>query len=303
METIKKKEWTGMRASASAINAYKRCPRYFYFNYIEKIETPKNMFLVKGTIIHSVMEVFFNKYEKKLTNRMMTLLNTYWDFDKSKIDKLNLSTEEVAQHKKDCVTILKNYLNKFKENMKMLKIMGKVENQRHAFFLLKPKFVEKWLEDKDLKVCGKLDYGGTDFEGQYTIGDYKTSMKYGMSFKKDYYRALIIYAYLVVTLEGIIPHWLAINYLRFGDVDRFAFTPDMVNEARELILEFHEKTKSDKIKDYPKTNNPKICAAGKYTCEFFNICNGTDEFDTKTRIKKLKEQFKKRGKNESNTTT
>ena len=63
METEKNEtEWKGMRASPSAINALIRCPRYFYYNYIKKIDTPDNIFVIKGNIIHKVMELFFGKY-------------------------------------------------------------------------------------------------------------------------------------------------------------------------------------------------------------------------------------------------
>ena len=48
-----------MLYSPSSILTYKQCPRKFYYQYVEKLPTKKSFALVRGSIVHSVIEDFF----------------------------------------------------------------------------------------------------------------------------------------------------------------------------------------------------------------------------------------------------
>ena len=48
-----------MRLSPSKINTYYKCPREFYYKYIEQIPEKKTIHLFRGTLVHAVLEDLF----------------------------------------------------------------------------------------------------------------------------------------------------------------------------------------------------------------------------------------------------
>ena len=99
----------------------------------------------------------------------------------------------------------------------MLKQNKKATGDRHAYYVLKPKMKEVWLEDKELGLCGYADRIHTDFDGVTTIGDYKTSARYGIGMKDDYELQCGIYALLYYRIHKIWVDKVSIIYLRYGE--------------------------------------------------------------------------------------
>lgn len=56
-----------MLLSYSQIQLYARCPKQYYFAYIEKISQPRHKSLSFGTSIHSTLYVFFHAYQHATT--------------------------------------------------------------------------------------------------------------------------------------------------------------------------------------------------------------------------------------------
>jgi len=168
-----------------------------------------------------------------------------------------------------------------------LKWSGKAENDRHAYYLLKPKFREKFMEDSDLKVCGFVDRIHTDFSGITTIGDYKTGNRYGIGIKDEYEIQCGIYALLYEKTTGQRADYTSIIFIRFGEEVRTRVTPDQIKISLDIIKETHEKTKTDNINDYP-TNQSKFCK----WCAFFEKCSGLEEVKDEIRQKKALEVLK-----------
>jgi len=172
--------------------------------------------------------------------------------------------------------------------MEYLKYAGKATSNSHAFHLLKPRFREKFYEDEELKLCGFVDRIHTDFDGEVTLGDYKTSNRYGIGIKNEYEIQCALYALLHKRATGLAPDFTSIIFVRFGHEVRTRVTPSQIDMALTLVKETHKKTTTDKIEDYPKKEQ-KLCK----WCAFFDICSGEEKFKDEKRIEKFMEQVKK----------
>jgi len=283
-------ETTEIRLSPSSIITWLRCPREFYYNYVERLPTPLNKHLIKGNIVHKVLELFYKRYVKDLKNHIIALLNKEWNNKKEEWDSLDMTEKELITEKADCKKMLDLHYLLLELKIEGLIISGKVENQQHAFHLLKPKFKELWLEDKELNLCGLIDRLHTDWNGDITIGDYKTSSKFGIGIKDEYEIQCSIYALLLKRCKNILANYTSIIFLRYGEEVRTRVTPDQIKMALDTVKLIGEKTKTKDIKDYPM-NQGKFC---KY-CSRFGLCSGIKDLeDDKRRDKALKEFLKKK---------
>lgn len=279
------------RLSPSSINSFYKCPRQYYFNYIQKIKQKPNIHLAKGLVVHKTLEDFFRGYPKKGTLResITKLFEKAWASQLAYIKGLELNHEDLEQSKKDCENMVEEFLVGQERKIKMYIHMGKAENERHAYYLLKPKFRELWLEDKELKLCGYIDRVHTDFDGITTLGDYKTSNKYGIGLPQDYKRQLALYSLLYVNVEKKIADFVSVIFLRFGEEYLLEVTPSLLKYARECHRYVWEQTRSIDIEDYPLKES-KLCR----WCSFFDICTGHSEYHGEVRQKELKEFLEKK---------
>jgi hypothetical protein len=103
-----------------------------------------------------------------------------------------------------------------------------------------PKYSEKWVKSQDYAIVGVVDAVCSDFDGGVTLLDYKTSKRYGPTLPEDYYRQLIIYAFLYTLEMGEMPKFVGVNYLRFDDTFFVRITQNELDEARDLIKMVHD---------------------------------------------------------------
>jgi CRISPR/Cas system-associated exonuclease Cas4 (RecB family) len=250
-----------IRLSPTAVNAYYGCPRRFFYHYIEKIKVKPNIHLLKGIVVHSVMESFYNKYG----NDYYKLLDKFW---KLKLPELKLTGANLEDEYNDCKNILKVDETILKVKLEGLAASGKFKNENEAFDSIKPRFSEEFLESKALNLCCKIDRIDINrFTGITTLGDYKTSKMYGIELSEDYLRQHVIMAIIYNEVKGTLPNFGVTIFLRYGLSDRVRITSDLVKWGFDQINYVNEKIKSTKIEDYPKKE--VFC---KY-CDYFDICS------------------------------
>src|SRR3989338_3781252 len=89
--------------SPSSINTYKQCPRKYYYQYILQLPTKTSIHLVRGHVVHEVLENFFRtdtsrldkgNYEMELKNEIQNLLVKYWKEEKD-FEKLDITKEKL----------------------------------------------------------------------------------------------------------------------------------------------------------------------------------------------------------------
>jgi len=204
--------------SPSSINTFHKCPRSYFYNYIAGLKTIPNIHLIKGTIVHEVLEHFFVKYPKiDLKEHIEELFSKSWDKHLEEVKTLELKPDEFFTAKQDCTNMLHAYLHSFQIKIDNLIASGKANNEGHAFNLMKPKFKEVLVQDEDLHCKGYIDRVNKDFDGNITLGDYKTSSKYGLGLPMDYKRQMAIYSLLYKNQEGVDADFVAVDFLRYGD--------------------------------------------------------------------------------------
>lgn len=276
------------RISPSSIIEYRRCPRCYFYRYIAKLKTPPNIHLIKGIIVHKVLEDLFRGYKPNLEEHMINLFNKAWESNEQNIKDLEMKPEEVELARQDCLFMINDYYATLKRKMEGFVKIGKAENESHAYYLLKPKFREKFYEDKDLHVCGYLDRIHEDYNGFITIGDYKTSSKYGIGLPENYKLQLAIYALLYKLNEQKMPDFTSVIFLRYGEEFILEVTPTLMKYALDIVNETWEKTRSIDINDYPPAdgNDSKWCP-------FLDIHDGTADWKAKVRQQKLIDNLSK----------
>jgi len=258
------------RLSPSSINTLFKCPRKWYYNYIVKLPTKINIHLLKGSAVHYVLENIFNfKVNEKSWSEIKVyakqLLDARWAATKS----LDMPEKELEMHYNDALDMTNAFVDRLDLQLKALINIGKAKGFFHGFQLLKPTFRELRLKDDQLNVAGFVDTIQEDFDGQVTIVDYKTSHKYKNTLSEDYKRQLAIYGLLYYRMNGKMPEYLCINYLRFGESFYIINTPSFMQYAKMEILRARNQIVNageDKSK-FPKNETP-LCN----WCDFQDHC-------------------------------
>ena len=280
-----------VRLSPTSINSWYKCPRSFFYSYIEKQPTAPSIALVKGSLVHKVLENFYKVFRASSDEYFEEEFDKEWKKQADTINKLELTPEEYKKEKEDTYNMILDYNEMFKRKVKALMIAGKVENERHAFYLLRPKFREMWVEDKELKCAGFIDRVDKGFDGMITLGDYKTSSKYGIGLPESFKRQLSIYGLLYNRTQHIMPNFVSIIFLRYGEEYILEVTPSLLKYARNTIDNVWSRTRSVSISDYPM-HEGILCG----WCPFKDICSGEQKYKETKSKESIKKLFDKKEK-------
>ena len=239
-----------MRLSPSKINTYMKCPREFYYKYIAKIPEKKTIHLFRGTLVHAVLEDLFKKEFKSFkawedgdpAAWMQDQFETRWTKDidsKGWLCELH-SDEEMAAMRLETEELLQNFVASVDKKLNEMVEWKIYKSKYQAWNCVAPKYAEKWVKSHDYAVIGIVDAVCNDFDGGTTLLDYKTSKRYGPYLPEDYYRQLIIYAFLYTLEMGEMPKFVGVSYLRFDDTFYVKVNQPVLDEAKELIKMVHD---------------------------------------------------------------
>jgi len=252
MDTKSETKWepSHMRLSPSKINTYMKCPREFYYKYIAKIPEKKTIHLFRGTLVHQVLEDLFKKQFKNMTAWekgdpsawVQEQFETGWE---EKIAKHKWlwevhTSEEMDNMYLETEDLLQNFVTSINKKLTEMVKWKIYKSKYQAWNSVAPKYAEKWVKSKDYAIVGVIDVVCNDFDGGTTLLDYKTSKRYGPYLPEEYYRQLIIYAFLYTLEMGEMPNFVGVNYLRFDDTFFVKVGQSELDEARELIKFVHD---------------------------------------------------------------
>lgn len=258
-----------IKLSPSSINTWFMCKRKYYNKYVLKLPEKQTIDLVRGSIIHKVLEDIFTikigkAYKTQLRKKVKDLLRENWESHES-VKTFDVEKGETYYQESEMIVL--NVVDRLIYQMDILLKNGKASCPFHAFMIIKPKFREQRLSDTELNVGGILDTVQNDFDGNVIIVDYKTSNKWKNVFPEDYRRQLGIYAYLYKVKNGDYPDLACVNYIRYGESYYMIITPSFVKEAINDIKTCREGIKTDDIEDYP-TKEQTLCK----WCSFYDDC-------------------------------
>lgn len=260
--------------SPSSINTYKQCPRKYYYQYILRLKTSPSIHTVRGNVVHSVLEDFFDLSLKGLSKdnfqqffhqQSTRLLVHHWRDAEPKLEQLDLDQHELTHYFEESNLMLINWVNKLSQKI----IEHPQDDLQKAFSDLTP-IREKHYRSDEHWVQGYID-AIEEIDGKIRVMDYKTSKRFHLS--DEYRLQLAIYALLYQEEHGRIPDEVGIYFLK--DTGRLEHTlpadPSMVEVARSEIEVVHMNTESETINDYPKKEGP-LCKWRTGQCDFYDAC-------------------------------
>lgn len=264
------------RLSPSSINTYLQCPREYYRIYIAKIKPPKNIHLIKGSIVHAVLEDLFKGYQEDIRGRASALYEKKLESYSKSLEKLELDEFDLLVAKNDMENMIEEFVSYIERQMRNLMDIGKAQNHSHAFYLIRPKFREMWVETElgehtytndsgeevtvPIRCGGFIDRIARQWDGTLSIVDYKTSSRTMPGIKEDYKRQISIYALLYYKQTGELPDTVSIFFLRYGQEAVIPVTQDLLDYGEKIITSVFQQTRSVDINDYQP--------AGGDSCKF-----------------------------------
>lgn len=256
--------------SPSSINTFKQCPRKYYYQYIKRLETLPNIHLVRGSVVHSVLEEFFKLdvdalpkqgYVSLLEGLIKDFLSRNWTKSADLLGKIHMTEAQKLFYYEETEQMLMLWLREFLHKLSKEKLTF-----HEAFKKWKPR-TEQMYVSQIHAVKGIID-AIHEFDNDIVVMDYKTSNK--DSITPEYKLQLAIYALLYHEKHGKIPTRAGINFLKYGeryiDVDQ-----ELIDFARLEVQLVHEHTLTDAMEDYPKKESP-LCKYSSGQCDFYNEC-------------------------------
>ncbi len=270
---VDKKKLTIARVqSPSSINTYKQCPRKYYYCYIEKLPSTPSIHLVRGKLVHSVLENFFKVNIEKLPedNALFVLkvfindmMEQQWRKEHKELNSLGLTNPQLEFYHIETKDMVHNWYANF---TKKIQTEMKSFSLPESFTRLTPR-TEIEYKSENYGIRGFID-AIHEKDNEVILMDYKTSKHPRIS--KEYRLQLGLYALMYHETHKKMPHKVGIDFLKFGeqiiDVDE-----ELVNHAKFEAELIHMNTATKNKEDYPMKPGP-LCKFSSGQCDFYEKC-------------------------------
>jgi putative RecB family exonuclease len=259
--------------SPSSINTYKQCPRKYFYRYILRLPTRASIHLIRGKIVHSILERFFQinldqldpqDFEYGFKSYVLALLAKLWKGNEKDFNRLKMTKAELETYFIDSHTMITSFIEKFSTRLK--EKIKQTNDFKSAFKMLTPA-IEEEIVNQELNVRGYIDAIHSENE-EIVIMDYKTSKKDDMT--PEYRLQLGIYALLYKLKHNKTPSRVGINFLKFGEV-MIQVDDSLLTEAEKEINFVHKMTEPDQITAYIKKESP-LCKWHSGQCDYYSEC-------------------------------
>jgi len=220
------------------------------------MHTKTNIHLVRGTIVHETLELFFKlkvytragENYSDLRKAVLALFDTAWHNHENDLEKIDLKSQDLAFYYDDSRRMILNWLHVF------------LKNPEKDFF---PRTEQK-LFSKKYKVWGIIDII-TNSNKTPQIIDYKTCKS--MTMTDEYRLQLAIYSLLYNENMKGEKHLIGIHFLKFKDgLKMFKPSEKSYKFALDKIKIVRKGTTTKDIADYP-------CTCGGWCKKDFNFEN------------------------------
>ncbi len=261
--------------SPSSINTFKQCKRKYYYQYVEKLPTSSSIHLVRGNIAHSVLEDFYDidlnkinedNYETKFQGIVQQLLLHHWNKEKSRLDSLELSKDQLCFYFEETMMMLMNWTNQFIQEFNK-NFKNKNISLQETFACLTPVREQEYRSD-NYSVRGFID-AIHHIDDQIHIVDYKTNARFDI--KDSIKLQLAIYSLLYFEKHGKTPSKLGIYFLRHK-LKLIDFDEELIDLAKREIELIHAHTSLTEEKSDYKRNISPLCKWSSGQCDFYEVC-------------------------------
>ncbi|MFC2134052.1 RecB family exonuclease [Bacteroidota bacterium] len=260
--------------SPSSVNTYKQCPRKYYYHYIEELPTSPSIHLIRGNIVHSVLEDFFDIDEKidsedALRMHLFLLFDKLWNEKYPELLELDMDEKKLKCYYDQSRQMLTNWFNRFKKKLRTQLDQGNSFNESVEH--LTPTREMQFSSDK-FKVRGFID-AIYEKNGNTVIMDYKTSRKGELT--EEYQLQLGIYALMYEETKGVKPGFVGIDFMNHSELI-IPVTEKLVENAKKDLSYVHSKTVSKDLNDYPQKQSP-LCKWSTGQCDYYDKCFDNNE--------------------------
>lgn len=199
--------------SPSRANDFTTCPLLYRFRVIDKLPEPKNAVMVRGTLVHAVLEdIFDDPAPERTLSRAQELLTPQWhtllDNDPQLHELFDDSAAEQAW-------------------------LDSASDLLHTYFTLEdPRTLDpadrelrvSWQADHTLSLRGIVDRLDMAADGRTRVVDYKTGRSPKTQFAEQAMFQMRFYALVLWKSTGVMPSLLQLIYL--GDGQVMTYEPD-----------------------------------------------------------------------------
>jgi ATP-dependent exoDNAse (exonuclease V) beta subunit len=200
------------------------------------MKSKPSIHLIRGLAVHQAIAQFTKSHStgdcRSENNRqvLLELFDDSWHRQKSAIDRLQLSRNEIGTYYSESRQMLSNWLKRY--------VSGD----------LKSPTVEVRLFSRRHRLLGVIDAIFSQ-SGTVTLVDYKTSAKAEIT--QDIKVQMAIYALLYKENFGTVPHYVAVDFLKPGFTQHFRVTEQLTHTAADLCARIHKATQSTDERHYP----------------------------------------------------
>ena len=256
--------------SPSSILTFQKCPRKYYFRYILGIEGPPTLPLVRGKVVHSVLEDFFNLNPSNLTREnaefvlsmaAQEILSLKWRAESALLELCPSESSRFAVFE-ESLLMVQQWIHRFV----LPRLLAMQGEPRDNFAFIVPDRERHFLS-KQMGVQGFVDVIER-VNGEVRIMDYKTSQ----SIDVDEHRLQLgIYAMLYEEQQGILPHKVGVYFLKNSSAEFVPVDSALVDYARREVAFTHEKTQTTVLENYPLRPGSH-CKWSSGQCEYYDYC-------------------------------
>lgn len=203
------------RLSPSKINAFRDCPQNFAFRYVERLDEPEDVFMLRGTLVHAVLERLFDVAPVQRTRpTALVLLHHLWERmvdDDPELRALFATSDEAAAWILSAERLVTTWFR-----LEQPALLAGVGTEV---------FVE--LESDDGVLAGIIDRLDRLPDGTWAVTDYKTGSAPGPGWERGAFFQLRFYAMVVHRSLGLDVSRLRLVYLAGdGEVLELPFDAD-----------------------------------------------------------------------------
>jgi CRISPR/Cas system-associated exonuclease Cas4 (RecB family) len=261
--------------SPSSVNTFKQCKRKYYYQYIEKIPTSSSIHTVRGNIVHSVLEDFYDTdvtmfaadaYKMQFKIALQKLMLKQWGKYQKELQGLHMQKEELMQYFEESMMMVLNWGDQFLHDFET-RLSAHQHSLSQTFLTMTPL---RELEYKSLAhgVRGFID-AIQEIDGEVHIIDYKTNKR--AEIKPSIRLQLAIYSLMYEEKHGKLPDKLGVYFLR-DKLHTLEATPNDVESAKKELQTIHKHTEDNEDPmTYPRTVTG-LCKWKTGQCDFYNIC-------------------------------